>query len=197
VTLLGVTTIASLASAERVDDKLFIELGLGGGITIGRHAWGSTGYPGQTTHESEMIAAPLVDLTLTPAFALSRFAFGIMFDGSLASSDSPNCAVMGSASAIAMARARSGLGAAVALGYASASKPCGESIDINVNYPNGFVPTSHSDESMAGPRASARFGFTTLSGIGFATTASYAYLWGEDSSYKPLSLVMQIMVSGW
>jgi hypothetical protein len=42
-----------------------------------------------------------------------------------------------------------------------------------------------------------RRGFTTLSGIGFVTTASYAYLVGEDSSYTPLSLVMQIMVSGW
>lgn len=200
VTLLGTTTMASLSRAERVDDKLFVELGLGGGLTIGRHAWSDNGYPEQTLNESEMIAAPTLNLTFTPAFALSRFAFGIMLDGLLTIPDGgydDDCAAIGSASAIAMTRAKSGLGAAIAFGYASAGKTCSKSFNIATNYPNGFVPTDHSNESMAGPKASALFGFTTLSGIGFATTASYAYLWGDDSTYAPLSLVMQVTVSGW
>jgi hypothetical protein len=147
-----------------------------------------------------MIAAPIVNLTLTPAFALSRFAFGIMLDAWMTIPDGgyeDDCALLGSASAIAMTRAKSGLGAAIALGYASAGKTCSKIADIGIDYPNGFVPTNHSNEGVAGPIASARFGYTTQSGFGFATTASYAYLWGEDSTYAPLSLVMQITISGW
>jgi len=195
-TLLGVTTVAPLARADRLENKLFVEFGLGGGLTIGKHSWSANDYLGHTTNASEMLSGPMLDLTLTPALAVSHFAFGVMFDAWLTIPDGAyggmdHCAILGSASAIAMTRAKSGLGAAVALGYASAGKTCSQSL----LYSGGYV--SYSNERMGGPIASARFGFTTLSGMGFVTTASYAYLWGEGSSYAPLSLVMQIMVSGW
>jgi hypothetical protein len=102
---------------------------------------------------------------------------------------------MASASAIAMTRNQSGFGAAIALGYASAGEPCGDTLDIG--YPDGFVPTDHRSEGMAGPRAAARFGYIWPLGVGLYTTASYAYLTGYDSSYAPLTLVVQATLSGW
>jgi hypothetical protein len=197
--LLSLIAGASVVSGARAesDDKLFLEFGAGVGLNVGRHHYGSTYYPNQTTRMEEAMVGPVVAATLTPAYAWSNFAVGIAFDASFALPVNGSCyEPTAAASAIAMTRTRSGFGGAIALGYASAGGGC-SSDSVDYNYPDGFVPTDHKSESMTGPRAAARFGYIWPLGVGFYTTASYAYLTGDNSSYAPLTLVVQAMLSGW
>jgi hypothetical protein len=134
-------------------------------------------------------------LTIVPAYALApSFALGLGLDATILPAierhgplgeSSVDGALCTSASAVAIIRpAPVGFEAQYFLGFANASV-FGGTHDIGSN------ENIYRHEPARGPRTALRFGYVFENGMGVATTASFASLRGEHSTYTPLTIVVQ------
>jgi len=194
--LAGAVLLGALdAHAGEPEEYPYVDFAAGTGLSVGRHGYGSTDYSGRSTYTERSLHGGVVDLTITPAYALPKLSLGVAFDATLVAAlgETDMCAGVVSASAVAMLRhARPGFFALLAVGYASGGSIC--SSDLNET---GITPGSYYGiEAGTGPRAALGFGYQSSSGFGFETTASYTYLSGEDSKYQPVMIVFQALLSG-
>jgi hypothetical protein len=195
-----VSSIAAcaIATTDALAEKFptaFVEGAIGAGVSAGTLTYASTNYVGARYFDRTSSAGPLVDLTASTGAAWREFAFGAAFDATLMQSfwkESNGSTAIVSASAIAVLRdAISGVQGSMALGYASGGELTCTTLDAGQGSSGGC------GTSMTGPRLALRFGYAWPSGVGFATTGSYTYLFSGDSSFKVLTMAVQGTLSSW
>jgi len=174
------------AHAEELHRGFLVDAAIGAGLSLGDYS------SSDPARRYQNVAGPALSVAITPAYAWSVFALGVVFDGTDVQSARRDFgsrdALLLSASATAMLTpSRPGVDTSLSFGVAAAAL-------------TGFITqdgTELDSESAFGPRVAGRMGYRFSNGLGLATTASYAYLTNDLVTYEPLVLAMVLTYVGW
>ena len=196
--------LACAADASR--GTLSFDAALGLGWTAGSYEFEHESAPFDGSSPQRLrfeagLDGPAVALTMTPAYAIdSRLSLGVVVDatvfpaleqhGRMGESSIGGALLYGGAAALIVRPEPVGFESVLSFGVQRASL-YGSTNDI------GSPENVYEHEPALGPRAALRSGYVWKSGFGVATTASFAWLSGEHSSYRPLVVLIQAGLSSW